>query len=99
MKVLHGGLGRELDRALADVHRQVSDALEVGHHLERERNEAQVRGHGLALGQDQQTQLVGLHLELIYLVIVLDGATRENDVALHQCLDRVGDHGFDVTGM
>ena len=65
-------------RALADVHGQIADALEVGDHLERERDEAQVGRHGLPLGQDDQTQLVGLDLDLVDLVVVLDGAPRED---------------------
>ena len=66
---------REVDRALADVHREVADALEVGDHLQRERDEAQVGGHRLALREDHEAQLVGLDLGAIDLLVGVDGSS------------------------
>ena len=46
--------------------------------------------------QDAQTELVGLELETIHRVVVLDHATREVAVALDERAHAVRDHLLDV---
>jgi hypothetical protein len=56
------------------------------------RDEAKVGGHRLALGEDDQAELVDLHLGAVHLVIRFDRSSGQIRIALDQCLDRVGDH-------
>jgi len=82
----------EIDGPLANVDSEIADALQVRHHLERKRDEAQVGSDGLAFCQDDQTQLVGLDLRAIDEAIGLDGAPGQLHVLLDERLDGVRDH-------
>ncbi len=58
-------MGRALgfERSLADATRQISDPLEVGHHLENRGHEAQIGTHGLAPREELDTGRVNLALQ------------------------------------
>ena len=47
-------LGVQLEHTLADIDAQIGDALEVGHDLQHQGDEAQVGSHGLSPGKDLQ---------------------------------------------
>jgi hypothetical protein len=89
-------LGVELEHALADIHAKVGDALEVGHHLEHQRDEAQVRGHGLPPGENLQAQTVQLDLHAVDDLVRGDGPVGQLAVAFDEGLDAVADDALDV---
>ena len=86
----------QLEHALADVDAEVADALEVGHQLERDGDEAQVGGDRLAARQDAQAQLVDLDLQPVDLAVDCDRLLGELAVALDERADAAVDHLLDL---
>ena len=74
----------ELDGALADVHRLVADALEVGDDLHGRRDEAEIAGRRLLEGEQLHALLVHLHVVGVHLLVALDDLAGHRVVPLEQ---------------
>ena len=85
----------ELDDALADVHAEIADALQIGDDLQRRGDEPQVRGHRLADGEDAHGELVDLALEAVDAPIEAHGRLRQRGVARAQRGLALADHLLD----
>lgn len=81
--------------ALADVHAEVSDALQIGDDLEGHRDEAQVRRHRLTGGEDAQRQLVHLTFEAVDAAIHAHRLARQLAVAFGERVDALDNHLLD----
>lgn len=91
-----GRRAAEREGVLADVHSLVSDALQIGHQLERRRDEAQIGGDWLAAGQDLQAQLVDLYLKGVDLHVALHRLAGERCAPLDQRSDALGHQPLDA---
>ena len=88
----------ELDRGLGDVDRQVSHALEIGHHLEGGGNAPEIAGRRLPEREDPETELVDFLLEMVNLAVTLDHRLRPRRVALGERRQRIRNQPLHMRG-
>ena len=74
----------ELDGALAEIDRDVTDALEVGRDLQAGRDEAQVLRRRLMEGEEADAEIVDIDVHAVHVVVALDRHTAEGIVALDE---------------
>ena len=84
-------LGGELERALADVHGEVTDALEVGGDLERRGDEPEISRRRLMQREQLDAEVVDLDVQAVDRMVTLDGGPGQRLVAFDQRPGGVGD--------
>ena len=82
------------DDALGDVLAEVADALEVGGDADRADHLAQIVGHRLALGDEEDRLVVDLALRLVEEAVVGDDLLGQAGIGIHQRRNRLVDHAL-----
>ena len=82
------------DDPLGDVLAEVADPFEIGRNADRADDLAQIRRHGLALGDEDDRLVVDLALALVEDGVVVDDLLRQAGIGIDQRRDGLLDHAL-----